>query len=87
MFAAHEGCTEILDYVVEQGEVLDAALLTRALNCAGAHSKLEAAQWLRQHGAQWPAVLRYEHQQLGLLWSDDMIFWARAEGCTAPTTL
>jgi hypothetical protein len=52
MHAAYNGCTEILDYIVEQGEVLDAELLTEALNCAGAHNNLPAAQWLRQRGAQ-----------------------------------
>eukprot|EP00953_Heterococcus_sp_UTEX-ZZ885_P039370 20183-Heterococcus_DN1.PRE.2 len=28
------------------------------LNCAGVCSKLAAAKWLRQQGAQWPSRLR-----------------------------
>jgi hypothetical protein len=80
--AADKGFTEAFDYVVEQGEVLDREALTAALNRAGTSRKLQAAQWLRQHGAQWPAVLgRDRHQR----WHKDMVTWARAEGCTAPT--
>eukprot|EP00953_Heterococcus_sp_UTEX-ZZ885_P033711 17516-Heterococcus_DN1.PRE.1 len=61
MVAAAHGRVTILDFVIEQGEVLDAELLTDALNTAGAGNKLQAAQWLRQHGAQWPAFLKDEH--------------------------
>jgi hypothetical protein len=46
--AACGGHTDILDYVIEHGEVLGAELLTKALNSAGACNKLQAAQWLRQ---------------------------------------
>jgi hypothetical protein len=83
--AACCGSTDMLEYLIEQGEVLDAELLTEALNCTGPGSKLQAAQWLRQHGAQWPAVLTC-HVPPGTRqqWSDDMIAWARAQGCTAP---
>jgi hypothetical protein len=42
--AARCGCTGILDYVIEQGEALDAQLLMRALNSAGAYGELQAAQ-------------------------------------------
>eukprot|EP00953_Heterococcus_sp_UTEX-ZZ885_P033713 17518-Heterococcus_DN1.PRE.1 len=49
MVAAAHGRVTILDFVIEQGEVLDAELLTDALNTAGAGNKLQAAQWLRQH--------------------------------------
>jgi hypothetical protein len=84
MLAAYNDRASILDYLVEKSEVLDAQLLTNALNWTGVGSCLQAAQWLRQHGAQWPAVLGYnEHLQ----WSSDMIAWAKAEGCTAPTIL
>ena len=81
--AAASEFIDMLDYVIEQGEVLDAELLTRALNTAGSRNRLQAAQWLRQHGAQWPAVLMCRARQ----WNDDMIVWARAEGCTSPVTL
>jgi hypothetical protein len=85
--AARDGATAILDYVVEQGEVLDAELLTHALNAAGSNSQLQAAQWLRQRGALWPAVLRYgERADSVKQWSGESLAWARAEGCTAPTT-
>jgi hypothetical protein len=83
MHAAYNGCTEILDYVVEQGEVLDAELLTEALNCAGSHNNLPAAQWLRQRGAQWPADLYY-YQYESCHCHGDTLAWARAEGCRAP---
>jgi hypothetical protein len=57
--AATNGFTDILDYLINDGEALDADLLTDALNGAGSNSKLQAAQWLRQRGAQWPAVRTY----------------------------
>jgi hypothetical protein len=86
MNAARYGHIDIFDYVIEQGEVLDAELLTETLNYAGEFSQLSVVQWLRQHGAQWPAALgsgqRYIHQ-----WSGDTLAWARAEGCTAPIAL
>jgi hypothetical protein len=83
--AASLGDTALLDYVIEQGEVLDAELLTFALNTAGEFSSLQVAQWLRQHGAEWPAVLGYD-DATGQYnpWKADMIAWARAEGCSAP---
>jgi hypothetical protein len=73
---------EVLDY----SEVLDAELLTDLLAYAGSCNSLEAAQWLRQRGAEWPVVLRdtTSTQGDGEQWSDDMIAWARAEGCDAP---
>jgi hypothetical protein len=87
MNEARDGATSILDYVVEQGEVLDAELLTHALNAAGSNSQLLAAQWLRQRGAQWPAVLRYgERANAAEQWSGESLACARAEGCTAPAT-
>jgi hypothetical protein len=46
------------------------------------NSKLAAAQWLRQQGADWPDEL--SHALDGRPWADDMIAWARAEGCTSP---
>jgi hypothetical protein len=78
--AARCGSTAILAYITEQEGETDAELLTRALNSAGAHNKLQAAQWLRQHGAQWPAELK----DTGMQWRDDVLAWARAEGCTSP---
>jgi hypothetical protein len=81
--AANNELIVILDYLIEAGEELDAELLTDALNLAGSRNKLLAVQWLRQHGAQWPAVLKHGTQQ----WSGESLAWARAEGCTSPVTL
>jgi hypothetical protein len=90
--AAINGDINVFESIVEQGEVLNAELLTDALNCAGAFSRLLAAQWLRQHGALWPTELTYtitfaDDDVEVLQWKNDMIVWARAEGCTSPLTL
>jgi hypothetical protein len=63
--------------------VLDAELLTEALKYTGTHNQLQAAQWLRQRGAQWPAVLCNGYGE----WTGVVLAWARAEGCTSPTSL
>jgi hypothetical protein len=78
--AAWGNDTDIVDYVLEQGEVLDAELLTEALNWAGSRNNLQAAQWLRQRGAQWPAVLSTVAEPRIQHWSGDILAWARAEG-------
>jgi hypothetical protein len=85
--AVRYGYTHVLDYVIEQGEVLDAELLTDALNWAGAYDKLTAAQWLRRHGAQWPAVLSESEDSYIQQWRGDTLAWARAAGCTSPNSL
>jgi hypothetical protein len=54
--AARNNYTDILAYITEQSKVLSAELLTNTLNCAGAHGRLQVAQWLRLHGVEWPAV-------------------------------
>jgi hypothetical protein len=82
--AAWSGHIDILEFVIKQGEVIDAGLMTEALNCAGSHNQLQTAQWLRERDAQWPAELGYNRFGEQFIWSDDMIAWARAEGCTAP---
>jgi hypothetical protein len=68
--AAFCGSIDILEYILEQGEILEAELLTKALNMAGALDQLQTAQWLRQHGAQWPAALSSGGRKL---WSRNMI--------------
>jgi hypothetical protein len=87
--AASDGDVDILEYVIEQGEVLNAELLTKALNAAGAHDELQAAQWLRQRGAHWPALQQYEVSVYlpAQEWCGDTLAWARAEGCNSPTTM
>jgi hypothetical protein len=68
--------------VLAQRRLLDdVELLTNAFRFAGAWHKLAVAQWLRQQGAEWPDLLQAE----GLEWSDELLAWAQAEGCTAPT--
>jgi hypothetical protein len=84
--AARFGVSRIFDYVLEQGDVLSAELLTEALNCAGVHSHLQSAQWLRAHGAQWPAVLG-DDDDYPTQWSGESLAWARAQGCTSPVIL
>jgi hypothetical protein len=84
--AARNGCTDVLNFVIEQGEVLDAELLTDALQSAGVNDQLQAAQWLRQRGAQWPDVLSYYAQVFFEQWNGETLAWARAEGCTSPIT-
>jgi hypothetical protein len=57
------------------------AILQEMLNAAGASEHLEAAQWLRQQGANWPTVLQHETFE----WSGPCLAWARQQGCTATT--
>jgi hypothetical protein len=71
----------ILQYLWEQSVQPDVAKLTQYLKDIGAFDKLAIAQWLRQHGAQWPNVLKDWYDRP---WCDTMVAWARAEGCTAP---
>jgi hypothetical protein len=83
------GSVEVLEYLLRQGMLTSDETLTSALNAAGACDQLAAAQWLRQHGAEWPTVLR-ERRVLSPIkapWSGDTLAWARAEGCTSPTSL
>jgi hypothetical protein len=77
--AAQGGRVTVLKYLQAEGLVEGAAVLTRMLNAAGAHDKLLAAQWLRQQGAEWPAVLNY----YGTAWSGETLAWAKAEGYTS----
>jgi hypothetical protein len=76
---------QLLQYLLDEGAQIGAELLTRTLSCAGSESGLAAVQWLRQHGAEWPAVL--QDCCYGDPWLDDCVAWARAEGCTSPDEL
>jgi hypothetical protein len=76
--------TEMLEYLLQEGQFSDPARLSDALNSVGARGKLTAAQWLRHHGAQWPAVLR-DTVMIGRPWSAELLAWARAEGCASPS--
>jgi ankyrin repeat protein len=87
MIAAAYGFSDIFDYIIEQGEMLNAELLTNALSTADAGNNLQAVQWLRQRGAQWPAVLMDDRFYHGVQWSGESLARALAEGCTSPVTL
>jgi hypothetical protein len=79
--AAQGGSIPLMRYLQQQGIVSTVAQLTNMLRCAGAHNRLQAAQWLRQQGADWPAALNI---RMDMEWGDAVLAWARAEGCTAP---
>jgi hypothetical protein len=76
--AANGGSVEVLSYLQLQGFEAGAATLTDMLDCVGRCNRLAAAKWLREQGAEWPAVLR--------AWSNELVAWARAEGRTVPTS-
>jgi hypothetical protein len=77
--AARSGSVDTMAYVLLHFNV-DVDMLTDMLNVAGAYNKLAAAVWLRQQGAEWPAVLDY----YGRVWSGDVLAWARSQGCESP---
>jgi hypothetical protein len=79
--AAQGGSIAVMQCLQQQGVVSSAAQLTRMLQITGAHKHVHAAQWLRQQGAEWPAVLGEGKSS----WTGDTLAWARAEGCTSPT--
>jgi hypothetical protein len=85
--AARHGSLETLQYMQQQLIVWTAAELTELLNAAGAYECLDAAKWLRQQGAEWPAVLHYTYAPLNRIhlvqWKGDTLAWARSEGCTS----
>jgi hypothetical protein len=74
---------ELLQYMLSAGELTSAALLTELLLLAGAHEQLAVAKWLRQRGAQWPAVLCFNWYSIRR-WSGEVLAWAREGGCTSP---
>jgi hypothetical protein len=79
------GCSEsrsspVLVYMQGVQPAASAVQLTELLNAAGLLRKSAAAQWLRQQGAAWPAVLIYD----GYMWGIEAVQWARGEGCTSP---
>jgi hypothetical protein len=78
--AVVSGHLPVISYVLSVEPAPSAAQLTALLNAAGYYSSMSAASWLRQHGAEWPAVLKFG----GTAWNADAVQWARAEGCTSP---
>jgi hypothetical protein len=88
--AAQGGCVDVMMYLQQEldGVVAAAAFLKHLLRITGAHNNLAAAVWLRQQGAEWPHVLWYRDLTLFAEfreWPDELVAWARAEGCTSPT--
>jgi hypothetical protein len=82
-YAAVRGRVDVLEVLQQQDVRINATQLSRTLNITtGAYNNLAAVKWLRDQGAAWPAVLRRDQRQ----WTDDALTWARAEGCTSPTT-
>jgi hypothetical protein len=78
--AAHGGSIAVMQYLQQQGVVTTVEQLTDMLLHAGVWEQLQAAQWLRQQGAEWPTVLHYDRDE----WRGDVLAWARAEGCDSP---
>jgi hypothetical protein len=68
---------------------LSASQLSEVLNAAGAFGELAAAQWLWQHGAEWPGLLVYTNKFTNFTdtrdWAGETLAWARQQGCTSPT--
>jgi hypothetical protein len=80
--AASSGSVDVMAYMQQQGELVSAELLTEMLQVAGADRRLAAVQWLRAQGAEWPAELRNGRKP----WTGVTLSWARAQGCTSPTS-
>jgi hypothetical protein len=75
----------VLEYLLNAG-ALSAELLTSTLKTAGINDLLWLAQWLREHGAEWPHVLyTYDYGSEARAWRGELLAWARAEGCDSPT--
>jgi hypothetical protein len=83
-WAAQEGQPDTMAYLLDNTEPLPTAKLTKLLSIAGSRKHLAVAQLLRQHGAQWPAVLSFKKGRKNKGWSAEVIAWARSEGCTSP---
>jgi hypothetical protein len=83
--AASENCPKVIYYIMHQADVLiDAELLTKALNYAGVRSQLQAALALVIHGAQWPAVLGHHEFTYKEYWFNETLAFARLLGGTSP---
>jgi hypothetical protein len=75
MCAVQGGSVEVLVYLQHLGVLTTVETLTDSLNMAAVGNKLDAAKWLREQGADWPAGFsKYPLQ-------NEVLEWARAEGC------
>jgi hypothetical protein len=66
-----------LEWLAEHSPLPSPSELTQFLNNAGNANQLQAAQWYKQRGAEWPAALLRN-------WRFESLAWARAAGCDAP---
>jgi hypothetical protein len=78
--AAFYNSVALIEYMQQEGVVFTTKQMTEMLNIAGARDSLTTAKWLRQHGAEWPTVLKDN----GKIWSGETLSWARTENCTSP---
>jgi hypothetical protein len=78
--AAQGGSIEVMHYLLNEAALATPEILQEMLNAAGAWEHLEAAQWLKQQGAEWPDVLQHGVRE----WTGARLVWARQQGCTAP---
>jgi hypothetical protein len=78
--AATGGYVCVLAYVQDVAPAASAAQQTDLLNVAGVLGQLSVAKWLRQHDAEWPAVLTFRRHP----WQYDVLLWAIDEGRTSP---
>jgi hypothetical protein len=76
--AGESGNIEVLSYLQQQGLLTRTEHLTDALEFAGGHGQLAAAQWLRAQGADWPTG------SVCSMWLGDVLEWATANGFTMP---
>jgi hypothetical protein len=79
--AAITGDIDTMSYLLSIGVPSD-DMLSEMLATAGAGGKLAAAQWLRQQGAPWLGEYLASDAQK---WKDEVVAWARQEGCTVRT--
>jgi hypothetical protein len=77
VYEAAAAAADELEWLAEHSPLPSASELTQLLHNAGSARQLSAAQWYRQHGAEWPAVLSRG-------WGGEVFDWARAAGCDAP---
>jgi Ankyrin repeats (3 copies) len=82
MHAARHGRVDVLQYLLQlpHQPQWTAQQLTALLNIAGEHEQLAVAKWLRQQGAEWPAVLGTATYRK---WKGKLLQWARRAGCTS----
>jgi hypothetical protein len=79
--AAMSGCLELVQWMYDELNIRwEADDMSYMLQLAGMDSSLVLCKWLRQHGAEWPAMLGTADCPWGTL----CIEWAQSEGCDAP---